>query len=79
MGNAEHLQLDRQDDARLNFLGRHARRFHDDLDLRRGHVREGVDRQRAKCRYAKSHEHKGEDPDQQALGQSEFDDAFEHD
>jgi hypothetical protein len=44
-GNAQHLDLDGHRDAALDFLGRHAGRLHDDLDLRAGHVREGVDRQ----------------------------------
>ena len=79
MRNAEHLQLDRHDDARLDLLGRHARRLHDDLDLCRGHVREGVDRQLAEGLDAQSREQQRENADQQPLREGEFDQSFEHD
>ena len=43
--NAEQLLLDRSGDPRFDLVGRHARGLHDDLDLRCGNVRKGIDRQ----------------------------------
>ena len=76
--DAEHFLLDRHGEAGFDFLRRHAGRLQDDLDLRRGHIGEGVDRQAAKGLHAGADQHGGQHQQQQALGQRKADQRGQH-
>ncbi len=78
VGDAQHLQLDRRDDARFDLFRRHAGRLHDDLHLRGRDIGEGVDGQLAERDDARADQQQREHGDQQALGQREFDQSGQH-
>ena len=78
VGDAQHFQFDRRDDARLDFFRRHAGRFHDDLYLRGGDIGESIDGQVAKRGDARTDDQQREHDDQQSLGQGKFDQFGQH-
>ena len=77
-GDAQHLDLDGQRDAAFHLLGRHARGFHDDLDLRARHVGKRVDGQVLEGQPAASHQHQAGDQHEEALCQRELNKAGQH-
>ncbi len=77
-GDAEHLQLERDGDARLHLGGSHARRLENDFDLRGGHVRKGVDREVPEGDDPRAQEQHGECEHQDPLGQRELDELLGH-
>ena len=78
MRDAEQFLLDRYGEARFDLFRRHAGGLEDDLDLRRRHVREGVDGQAEESLDAGPGEHDGKNQHQQALGQRKTDQGVQH-
>ena len=72
-GDTQHFLFDRRHYARLDLLRRHAGCLHDDLDLGRGHIRKGIDRQVQQTDSAGPRRQQGEHAHQQPLRQGKFD------
>ena len=78
VGNAQHLDFDRYGDASFDLLGRHARCFHDDLDLRARYVGKRIDRQVAEGIPARTGQQGAGQQDEQALRERELNETGQH-
>ena len=78
VGNAGHLDLDRNGDLALDLLGAAARPLGDDLNVVIGHIGVGFDGQRAKCENAPRGEHRHTAQHQPAALQREIDERADH-
>ena len=76
--HAEQFHLQRCDHARLHLLGRHARGLDDQLDLRGGNIRIGVDRQSQEGRQARTRQGQHAQQHQRALAQGKFNQTGQH-
>jgi hypothetical protein len=70
--------IQRYDHALLDLFRRHARRLHDDLHLGRRDIREGVDGKFHESVSAAARNQRGENQNQQTLGEREFDQSLQH-
>ena len=76
--HAEQLHLQRRDHARLHLLGRHARGLDNQLDLRGGNIRIGVDRQLQEGRQARTRQSQHAKQYQRTLAQGKFNQTGQH-
>jgi hypothetical protein len=78
VGDAQHLHLDRRDHPAFHFLGRHARRLQDDLDLRGTDVRKRIDRQVDERPRPRACQHQRQPDHHEAQRQRFFDQPPQH-